>query len=92
MVDTINALPIDQVDINKALWLQFSPLITETDLLCAVWIVGETITYSWAKRKNKEILSIASLKAILQSKALHLSKSDKYFLAGRQLIDILSVA
>merc|ERR1712105_421216 len=90
MIQKINTLPIQPVDINTALWLQFPPPITENDLLCAVWMVGETVTYSWAKRKNREDIIVESLQAILLSKALHLSKTQKYSLAGRQLCDILS--
>ena len=89
MVEKNNTLPIQQTDVTTALWLQFPPPITETDLLCAVWIVGETVTYSWAKRKNREELSVTSVQAILQTKAQTLSKTEKYSLAGRQLCDIL---
>ena len=77
---------------HTALWLQFPPPITETDLLCAVWLVGESLTYVWARRKNREELSLNSLKLILKTKAVHMSKTDKYSNAGRQLIDILSAA
>ena len=89
---TLNTLPISPVDTNTALWLQFPPPISDTDLLCAVWIIGETLTYVWARRKNREEVYIASLKQILLDKALHLSKTEKYSLAGRQLIDTLSAA
>ena len=92
MTATLNTLAIQRVDKHTALWLQFPPPITETDLLCAVWLVGESLTYVWARRKNREELSLNSLKLILKTKAVHMSKTDKYSNAGRQLIDILSAA
>ena len=85
----LNALPIDNVSIETALWLQFPPPITETDLLCATWLVGESLAYTWARRKNREDVSSASLHAILSTKAFHLSKTEKYADAGYQLCVIL---
>ena len=82
----LNALPIDNVSIETALWLQFPPPITETDLLCATWLVGESLAYTWARRKNREDVSSASL---LSTKAFHLSKTEKYADAGYQLCAIL---
>ena len=61
LVAKINLIPIQCDSINEALWLQFIPGIWEIDLLSAVWLVGETLAYSWARRKNKEIIDLQTL-------------------------------
>ena len=91
MVDRLNdVLPTD-VNLETALWLQFPLPITEIELLCATWLVGETLTYVWSRRKNRENVSIASLLAILQIKALHLSHTTNHSLAGSLIPLWLSV-
>ena len=89
LLTKLSALPIDYISIETAIWLQFPPPITETDLLCATWLVGESLAYTWARRKNREDVSSASLHAILSTKAFHLSKTEKYADAGYQLCVIL---
>jgi len=92
MVTKINRMPALNVNLESALWLQFPPPITEIDLLCATWIVGESLSYIWARRKNREEVSIESLLAIIQVKAIHLSHTVNHSLAGQQLCNILDVA
>ena len=89
LVEILKLVPIPEVNIEMALWIQFPPLIPEHDLLSAVWLVGETLTYSWARRKNREAVSIHSLRAILQEKAHFLSQSSRHSEAGIQLCNIL---
>ena len=71
LLTKLNTLPIDNVNIETALWLQFPPPITDSDLLCAIWLVGEALAYTWARRKNREDISSATLHAILSYKAYH---------------------
>ena len=92
MLTRINKLPELNVNLDTALWLQFPPPITETDLLCATWLLGESLSYIWARRKNRGEVSIESLLAIIQVKAIHLSHTVKHSLAGQQLCNILDVA
>jgi hypothetical protein len=54
LVLTLQHIPIQDANIEMAIWLQCPPPIPENDLLCAVWLVGETLTYSWAKRRNEK--------------------------------------
>ena len=91
LVETLEQIPIQDVSIEMALFLQFPPPIPENDLLCAVWLVGETLTYSWARRRNREAPSILSLTVSLRTKALHMSKSKRHSHAGQQLCDLLDL-
>ena len=92
LVLKINLLPALNVNLDMALLLQFPPPITEIDLLCATWLTGETLAYIWARRKNREEISIAALLAILQIKAVRLSHTVNHSQAGQQLCNILDVA
>jgi len=43
----LTMLPIYFDSIDKALWLQFPGTNEDTELLPAVWLVGEALTYAW---------------------------------------------
>ena len=90
LVTLLQRIPIPDACIEMAIWLQFPPPIPDNDLLAAVWLVGETMTYSWARRRNREASSIPSLTAILQIKALHMSMTKKHCHTGKQLCDLLN--
>ena len=90
LVQQLNKIPIEFLDLKSALWLQFCPLTDETDLLSAVWLVGETIQYTWARRKNREITDTNSLTTTLLLKAYYMSHSAKHSWAGKNLTRILS--
>ena len=92
MLERVNdVLPMD-INLEMALWLQFPPPIAEDDLLCATWLVAETLTYVWSRRKNRGNVSTASLLAILQIKAIHLSHTTNHSLAGQKLCTLLNNA
>ena len=90
LVETLTLVPIPEVTIESALWLQFSPLTPENDLLAAVWLVGEAMTYSWSRRRNREVSSIPSLIAILRTKAFHMSLTKRHCHTGKQLCELLN--
>ena len=92
MLSRINRLQTLNVNLDAALLLQFPLPITEIDLLCATWLVAETLAYIWARRKNRGEVSIASLLAILKIKAVHLSHTENHSHAGQQLCAILDGA
>ena len=86
----LNLIPSIYCDsIVEALWLQFIPGICEIDLLSAVWLVGETLAYTWARRKNREHPDIHTLTAMLKIKASHMSKSNKHSQCGKNLCKVL---
>ena len=84
LVETLQRIPIQDASIEMAIWLQFTPPIPENDLLCAVWLVGETLTYSWARRRNREALSIPSLTTSLLMRDRR-PYELKYFVRGYNL-------
>ena len=89
LVVTLTMIPIENASIEMAIWLQFSPLTPDNDLLAATWLVGEAMTYSWSRRRNREASSIPSLIAILRIKAFHMSMSRKHCQTGKQLCELL---
>ena len=48
------------------------------------------IVYAWAKRKNREIIDIRALNAILISHAKYMCKSSKYAECGQTIHELLS--
>ena len=81
---------LEDVSLPMALWLQFPPINEESDILSAVWIVGETISYTWARRKNKEVISIPTFTALLSIQANHLAKSKRHYIAGEKIFALLN--
>ena len=86
----INLIPIQCDSIDEALWLQFTPAICEIDLLSAVWLVGETLAYTWARRQNRENMDTQTLTAMLKIKASQMSKSTKHSQCGKNVCTILN--
>ena len=89
LVETLTLIPLPDASIATAIWRQFSLLTPENDLIAAVWLVGEAMTYSWARRKNREAASIPSLIAILRVKAFHMSISEQHSHTGKLLCHLL---
>ena len=91
LVVILERLLIEDVSLPMALWLQFPPIIEECDLLAAVWLVGETISYTWAsRRRNREVISIPTLTALLSIQANQLAKSQKHYTAGKKICELLN--
>ena len=91
LVVILERLLIEDVSLPMALWLQFPPIIEECDLLAAVWLVGETISYTWARRRNREVISIPTLTALLSIQAHQLAKSQKHYTAGKKICELLNI-
>ena len=89
LLETLNSIPIQFDSIEEVLWLQFSPLIYDIDLLTAIWLVGETLAYTWARRKNRENINIPAHTAILRIKASHMAISEKHHQCGKDIYRLL---
>ena len=89
--EKLNSLQIYYENIEKALWMQFPLASADTDVLPAVWIIGEALTYAWARRKNRENIDIQTLKAILLINANYMRKSTKYGTCGEKIHQVLLV-
>ena len=63
----------------------------DAELLPAVWLVGEALTYAWARRKNRENIGIRALNAILTINANYMRKSTKHCECGENIHQILSM-
>ena len=71
--------------------LQFVTMNSD-DTLAVTWLTGETLSYAWARRQNRQVINLGILKAELTEKVVFFTKS-KYSsnrAAGETLVQLLN--
>ena len=75
-------------NLDKIIWLQVDTT-NETNELAAIWLIAETMSYAWSRRRTRSNISIPSLITDLLTKANHLQNTSHYHNAGAILLDAM---
>lgn len=75
------------VTAEKVVWLQFDVQNEHEELAC-VWLTAETLAYVWAKRRSRDPIQLASMRAILRARVEMMTKSNLYSNAAALLQDL----
>ena len=86
----LDLLSVFYESMEKAIWLQFPLATNDTEVLPAVWLVGEALAYAWSRRKNKERLDLRTLTAALTHNANIMRKSERHGRCGEKLHLVLT--
>ena len=90
ILEKLNRLQIYFDSVEGALWLQFPLAASDAETLPAVWLVGESLAYAWARRRNREAIDVRALNASLMTNANYLRNSARHANCGENLDSVLS--
>ena len=68
--------------------LQFTTF-NEEDMLIITWLIAEALSFAWARRQNRQAITLLDLKSDLAIKAGFMSASSKYAATGTKLLNLI---